>query len=34
MNTYIHPSDEEIAKEFEKTRPNLDLDIYSKGENN
>lgn len=21
MNTYIHPSDEEIAKEFEKTRP-------------
>lgn len=34
MNTYIHPSDEEITKEFEKTRPNLDLDIYSKGEDN
>ncbi|ACA54355.1 transposase [Clostridium botulinum] len=34
MNTYIHPSDEEITKEFEKTRPNLDLDIYNKGEDN
>lgn len=34
MNTYIHPSDEEITKEFEKTLPNLDLDIYSKGEDN
>lgn len=29
MNTYIHPSDEEITKEFEKTHPNLDLDIYT-----
>jgi integrase/recombinase XerD len=32
MNTYIHPSDEDITKEFEKTQPNLDLEIYSKGE--
>lgn len=32
MNTYIHPSDEEITKEFEKTQPNLDLDIYKEGE--
>ena len=29
MNTYIHPSDEEISREFEKTQPNLDLDIYN-----
>ncbi|EGT4248598.1 site-specific recombinase [Clostridioides difficile] len=29
LNTYIHPSDEEITREFEKTQPNLDLDIYS-----
>ncbi|HBJ2612707.1 TPA: tyrosine-type recombinase/integrase [Clostridium botulinum] len=32
MNTYIHPSDEEITREFEKTQPNLDLDIYNEGE--
>lgn len=32
MNTYIHPSDEDIIKEFEKTKPNLDLDIYNEGE--
>ncbi|WP_409068339.1 tyrosine-type recombinase/integrase [Clostridium sp. FAM 1755] len=32
MNTYIHPSDEEITREFEKTQPNLDLDIYNVGE--
>ncbi|KOA19361.1 transposase from transposon Tn916 [Clostridium homopropionicum DSM 5847] len=32
MNTYIHPSDEDITKEFEKTQPNLDLDIYNEGE--
>lgn len=32
MNTYIHPSDEDITREFEKTRPNLDLDIYNEGE--
>lgn len=32
LNTYIHPSDEDITKEFEKTRPNLDLDIYNEGE--
>lgn len=31
MNTYIHPSDEDITKEFEKTEPNLDLDIYNEG---
>ncbi|NFV13742.1 tyrosine-type recombinase/integrase [Clostridium sp. FAM 1755] len=32
MNTYIHPSDEEITEEFNKTQPNLDLDIYNEGE--
>ena len=32
LNTYIHPSDEEIMREFEKTQPNLDLDIYSEGD--
>ncbi|KZL89704.1 transposase [Clostridium magnum DSM 2767] len=32
MNTYIHPSDEDITREFEKTQPNLDLDIYNEGE--
>ncbi|WP_411170723.1 tyrosine-type recombinase/integrase [Clostridium sp. MB05] len=32
MNTYIHPSDEEISREFDKTQPNLELDIYSEGE--
>ncbi|WP_195945795.1 tyrosine-type recombinase/integrase [Paraclostridium bifermentans] len=31
LNTYIHPSDEEITREFEKTQPNLDLDIYNQG---
>lgn len=31
LNTYIHPSDEEITKEFNKTQPNLDLDIYNEG---
>ncbi|MGL4656081.1 MAG: tyrosine-type recombinase/integrase [Sarcina sp.] len=30
MNTYIHPSDEEITEEFNRTQPNLDLDIYNK----
>lgn len=32
LNTYIHPSDEEITEEFNKTQPNLDLDIYSEGD--
>lgn len=32
MNTYIHPSDEEISREFEKTRPNLELEIYNEGD--
>ena len=32
LNTYIHPSDEEIRSEFNKTQPNLDLDIYNEGE--
>lgn len=30
LNTYIHPSDEEITEEFNRTRPNLELDIYTK----
>lgn len=29
LNTYIHPSDEEITEEFNRTQPNLDLDIYN-----
>jgi integrase len=33
MNTYIHPSEEEISKEFKKTQPNLDLYIYKEGDN-
>lgn len=32
LNTYIHPSDEEITEEFNRTRPNLDLDIYNEGD--
>lgn len=32
MNTYIHPSDEEMTEEFNRTQPNLDLDIYKEGE--
>jgi integrase len=32
LNTYIHPSDEEIRSEFNKTQPNLDLDIYKEGD--
>lgn len=31
MNTYIHPSDEDLTREFEKTQPNLDLSIYNGG---
>lgn len=31
LNTYIHPSEEEISEEFNKTQPNLDLDIYNEG---
>ncbi|MBW9147333.1 tyrosine-type recombinase/integrase [Clostridium sp. CM028] len=32
MNTYIHPSDKEITEEFNKTQPNLRLDIYNEGD--
>lgn len=32
LNTYIHPSDEEITEEFNRIRPNLDLDIYNEGD--
>ncbi|EPY2306038.1 tyrosine-type recombinase/integrase [Clostridium sporogenes] len=32
INTYIHPSDEDLTREFEKTQPNLNLDIYNEGE--
>jgi len=32
MNTYVHPSDEEITEEFNKTLPNLALDIYNEGD--
>lgn len=28
LNTYIHPSDEDLTREFEKTQPNLNLDIF------
>lgn len=29
MDTYIHPSDEDLTREFKKARPNLDLAIYT-----
>ena len=32
LNTYIHPSAEEIRSEFNKTQPYLDLDIYNEGD--
>lgn len=32
LNTYIHPSDEEITEEFNRTQLNLDLDIYNEGD--
>jgi len=32
LQTYIHPSDKEITEEFNKTQPNLDLDIYNEGD--
>lgn len=32
MNTYIHPSDEDLTREFKKIQPNLDLNIYNEGE--
>ena len=32
LTTYIHPSDEEVTNEFEKTQPNFDLYIYSEGD--
>lgn len=32
LNTYIHPSDEEITEEFNRTQPNFDLDIYNEGD--
>lgn len=32
LNTYIHPSDEEITEEFNRTRLNLELDIYNEGD--
>lgn len=32
LNTYIHPSNEEITEEFKKTKVNLDLGIYNQGD--
>lgn len=32
MNTYIHPSNKDITDEFEKTKPNLNLDIFNEGD--
>jgi integrase len=32
LQTYIHPSDKEITEEFNKTQPNLNLDIYDEGD--
>lgn len=32
LQTYIHPSDKEITEEFNKTQPNLNLDIYIEGD--
>lgn len=34
MNIYIHPSQEELTKEFEKSKPNLNLGIYNNGGDN
>ncbi|WP_326514393.1 tyrosine-type recombinase/integrase [Clostridium intestinale] len=34
LNTYIHPSDEDIAIEFNKTKTNLDLNITAKENDN
>lgn len=31
LNVYIHPSEEEITEEFNKTQPNLDLNLYNEG---
>ncbi|NFG41823.1 transposase [Clostridium botulinum] len=32
LNTYIHPSDEEITREFKKVQSNLNLDVYDIGD--
>ncbi|URZ05520.1 hypothetical protein CLROS_008460 [Clostridium felsineum] len=32
LNTYIHPSDKEITEKFNKTQPNLNLNIYNEGD--
>lgn len=32
LNTYIHPSEEEITREFNKTKPNFNLKIYNEGD--
>jgi integrase/recombinase XerD len=32
MNTYIHPSEEDITTEFKKTQSNLNLQIFKEGE--
>ncbi|WP_250454952.1 tyrosine-type recombinase/integrase [Clostridium tertium] len=28
LNTYIHPSDEDLTREFNRTKPNLNLDMF------
>lgn len=33
LNTYIHPSDEDLTREFNKTKPNLNLNIFKDEEN-
>jgi integrase/recombinase XerD len=33
LNTYIHPSDEDLTREFNKTKPNLNLDMFKDEEN-
>ncbi|WP_252241842.1 tyrosine-type recombinase/integrase [Clostridium sp. ZBS18] len=32
LNTYVHPSDEEITREFKKVQSNLNLDVYDMGD--
>lgn len=32
LNTYIHPSYKEITEQFNKTQPNLNLEIYNEGD--
>ncbi len=32
LNTYVHPSDGEITKEFHRIQPNMELELYREGD--